>query len=130
MPFIRYRLGDITGFGRDQCSCGCGFPLIDPPDGRQERLIQLPSGKRASFTGCFLILRRFSWIQQFRVIQDAPDHILVLMRTLQTPGQEELTTIRKLLLNYLNEPVQLDTQLVAEVPERGPKFGSFQSELA
>jgi phenylacetate-CoA ligase len=129
MPFIRYRLGDITTLRTEPCPCGSCFPLIDPPAGRRERLIQLPSGERISFYGFFQILRQYFWIRQFRVIQHAPDHILVLMTYYETPGQEELATIRERLLNYAREPIRLDTELVKELPDRGPKFGSFQSKL-
>jgi len=129
MPFIRYRLGDVTAFKDGKCTCGSNFPIIDPPQGRRDALIQLPSGGRRSFVVFFQILRRFGWIRQFRVVQKAPDHVLVFLRLLRKPRPAEFSTIRVLLTEYLGETAQLDFHVVEELPGRNIKFSSFRSEL-
>ncbi|MGB5296423.1 MAG: hypothetical protein WBP34_15895, partial [Thermoanaerobaculia bacterium] len=44
MPFLRYRLGDLTRWLGQRCSCGLALPLIEAPRGRLYSPIQLPSG--------------------------------------------------------------------------------------
>jgi phenylacetate-CoA ligase len=128
MPFIRYRLGDITAFMDRTCDCGSNFPLIEPPHGRRDTLIQLPSGGRRSFVGIFQILRRFSWISQFRAVQKSPDLFWLFFRTFRRPDPDDINAIRVLVSEYLGERVHLEVFLVEKLPGRNLKFSSFRSE--
>ena len=45
MPFIRYEIGDIGIKTKEQCRCGCFFPLLKSVKGRETDFIQTIEGK-------------------------------------------------------------------------------------
>lgn len=124
MPFIRYRLGDISAPIGKKCSCGSPFPLIAPVQGREDDMIQLPSGKLLSSFGLQFILRPFDRIEQFRFIQKIPEH-LVLQLAVQGSLQENfISKIRADFLEYLKEPMQVEIQIFNFIQE-DRKFDTF-----
>lgn len=129
IPFIRYRLGDICTFIEKRCSCGCVFPLIQPPRGREEDMIRLPSGKILSPWGFSFILRIFDSINQFRLIQESFDHLTLQLVFRGNPQDETLIKIRSRFMEYLGESVRLDIQTVDFIKEEKLKFRTFISKL-
>jgi phenylacetate-CoA ligase len=129
MPFIRYRLGDICTFTENKCSCGCSFPLIGPPQGRKHDMIRLPSGKILSPYSFFHRLRIYYNVDQFLLIQEKPDN-LILQIVLKGNSQDEITSkIRSRAMAYLNEPVRLDIHSVDFIETKRPNFKTFISKL-
>ena len=122
MPFIRYRLGDICTSIEKTCSCGSAFPLIGPPQGRENDMIMLPSGKILSPLAFGYILRSFNGINQFRIIQERFDHFVLQLAFQENPQDEMLLKIRSRIMEYLDEPVRLDIQIVDFVTEEKLKF--------
>ncbi|GAF90229.1 unnamed protein product, partial [marine sediment metagenome] len=45
MPFIRYEIGDVGIKTKEQCRCGCCFPLLKSVKGRETDFIQTIEGK-------------------------------------------------------------------------------------
>ena len=129
MPFIRYRLGDTCMLLNNSCSCGTTFPLIGPPTGREDDMIQLPSGKLLSPWGCHFILRSFEVVDQFRLIQESPDHLVLQLVSQKGFTAASLAQLRARLLEQLLEPVKLDVQLVDFIRDDAPKFKVFVSKL-
>jgi phenylacetate-CoA ligase len=124
MPFIRYRLGDITEPVAKKCSCGSPFPLIGPAQGREDDLIQLPSGKLLSSFGLQFILRPFSRIDQFRFIQKSPQHLLLQLALQGSPEENFASKMRDDLLEYLKEPMRVEIQIVKFIQVH-KKFSTF-----
>jgi len=124
MPFIRYRLGDISTPIAKKCSCGSPLPLIGPVQGREDDMIHLPSGKLLSSFGLQFILRPFNWIDQFRFIQKGPDHLLLQLATQGGLHEDFLSKIKAGFLEYLKEPMQVEIQIVNFTRE-DRKFGTF-----
>jgi len=124
MPFIRYRLGDISTPIAKKCSCGSPLPLIGPVQGREDDMIHLPSGKLLSSFGLQFILRPFNWIDQFRFIQKGPDHLLLQLATQGGLHEDLLSKIKAGFLEYLKEPMQVEIQIVNFIRE-DRKFSTF-----
>jgi phenylacetate-CoA ligase len=130
MPFIRYRMGDICTFLEKACSCGCAFPLIGPPKGREEELLSLPSGKLLSVGGLEFVLRDFfEIIDQFRFIQESRDHLLLQLVLRVKEDKQTLEKMRRALVRYLGEPVRMDIRIVNHIKEEKKKFRTFISKL-
>jgi len=124
MPFIRYRLGDISTPIAKKCSCGSPLPLIDPVQGREDDMIQLPSGKLLSSFGLQFILRTFDRIEQFRFIQKSPEYLILQLAIQGSPQENLVLKIRADLLEYLREPMQVEIQIVNFIQE-DRKFNTF-----
>jgi phenylacetate-CoA ligase len=129
MPFIRYRLGDISTSVEKQCPCGSSFPLIGPPVGREYDLVRLPSGRILPTIPLFRIVNKLDGIEQYRIIQESHDHFVLLMVPRDNPEQAVLSDLRARLIRYLGEPAGFDIQIVDFMQEDAPKFKKFISKL-
>ncbi len=89
-PFVRYPIGDLGVATKETCSCGRGLPLIKRFEGRSFDIVECPNGQRIAGTFWTIVLRRFTGVRQFQVVQDAPDHLIVRLRTGEewVPGTE------------------------------------------
>jgi phenylacetate-CoA ligase len=78
MPLIRYKIGDVGKFCKDEyCECGCGFDILDQIDGRCSDFIYTPNNNRLIvhfFTGIF---EYYPQIDNFRVHQETIDKITI-----------------------------------------------------
>jgi len=129
-PFIRYRLGDICMFKGRPCSCGSAFPLIDAPLGRSDDMIRLPSGKILSINPFEFILRAVDDIEQFRVIQESTEHLVLQLVFRRVPPDRLLSQIQSRVMKSLAEPVRVDIQCVDFIHDENSKFRSFISRLS
>ena len=129
-PYIRYRLGDRCELIEQPCSCGSSFPLMKAPVGRQWDIIQLPSGGLISPWGCSAILRKLENLQQFRVIQERADLLILQLKFSVRPGRSLLDDVRRQLQQYLGEPVTIRIKLIDHFDNEALKFRAFISMLA
>ncbi len=130
MPFIRYHLGDRCTLLATRCSCGCSFPLINPPLGRNWDMIRLPSGRLLSPSFSMRVLRQYDWIDRFLFIQEDLDHFRLQLALRSSPGEQVLSEIRTQYVQFLRDPVRLDIEIVPSIRENMTKVGSFVSRLA
>jgi phenylacetate-CoA ligase len=129
MPFIRYVLGDLCAGIGPSCCCGCAFPLIQAPQGRDADMVRLPGGAWVSAGVLDYALRGAGWIEHYRFIQEHPGRIALLLVARPRPEQAALDALRQRLRNSLEEPVDFDLRLVDEIPSGGFKFKTFVSRL-
>jgi len=129
MPLIRYRLGDICTMVDRTCSCGSVFPLISAPKGRHEDVVRLPSGQLRSALGLGTVVDSFDEVDQYRFIQESPDHLVVKLVLFNEAGEGALTQFRAGLMDYLGEPMRLDIHIVDSIPEDAFKFRKFISKV-
>lgn len=131
MPFIRYRLGDITSILPGHCSCGSSFPLIEPPSGRRSEVIRLPEGRARSVTGLFgASLTPVDGVDQFRVVQEGPTDFVLQVASREKLSAEVAAWIRERITAYLGLPIQLDIQRVEFISSDGEhKFQRFVSKM-
>lgn len=78
-PVIRYDLGDLVVPSRRVCPCGRTLPLIEEVKGRVDDVVVLPDGRRVDPVFFDQFLTRFSALRQFRVIQESPRRLRVLL---------------------------------------------------
>jgi len=129
MPFIRYRLGDLFRFKEKRCYCGSSFPLIDPPIGRDEDMVRLPSSRILSALPFMYILRGISSIHQFRVIQESLDHFVIQIAWRTNPVPEQVSNIRSRFTDFFAEPVRLDIENAENITDEKLKFRHFISKV-
>jgi phenylacetate-CoA ligase len=76
-PLIRYRTGDRGSLATAPCRCGRGLPCLRSVDGRQTDFLVTSTGRVLHALSIIYILREMRHIQQFRVLQEAVDHVVV-----------------------------------------------------
>jgi len=129
-PFIRYRLGDVYKFTEKPCSCGSPFPLISPPLGRSDDVVKLPSGKIASLWPFTFLLRDMNGLEQYRIIQESVEHLVVQLAFYGDPNIDALVQLRSRFMELLGEPIRVDIQCVDGLGDETSKFRSFISKLS
>jgi phenylacetate-CoA ligase len=73
MPLIRYRIGDMSAWAEDTCSCGRAWPLLREVAGRTRDLFVRRDGTRVRILES--VFHRHSWIRRFQVIQEDFDAV-------------------------------------------------------
>lgn len=114
MPLLRYDIGDLVDLTPVACACGRGLPTFSSIEGRVAEHIACPDGRLISSLAYTNFLRQLS-LERFRIIQDAPDHLL-----LQLQGLAELTPeLRLKLLNDFavvhGEQMRVDFELLENI---------------
>lgn len=78
MPLIRYEIGDVGIPLKDTCPCGRTLPLMQVVEGRADDFLVATDGRVISPTVFFPYpFHDFEEIQQFRVIQQQKDQVLI-----------------------------------------------------
>ncbi len=129
MPFIRYRLGDLTAWTGGACTCGNTFPLIQAPEGRVDEALRFAGGERLSPTRFCFALRASDGIEQFQVIQETLGWIRVLIVPARSWSRAEEDGLRQRLLEGGPPGVRLDFEPVERIDATGRKFRSTVSKL-
>ncbi len=93
-PLLRYRLGDVITLGAGVCACGRGLPLLEAVQGRhQGQYIHTPDGRRVhSVVFAYLVEKLLddgADIRRFRIVQQEPDLVRVLIVTGNEAGAAE-----------------------------------------
>jgi len=126
MPFIRYRLGDIVSRAPGECACGSAFPRITAPAGRRDDAVRLPSGRLQS-AHCFQkAIRRFPEIDQFRTVQDGPEHLTVQVCVRPPWPEERRQTLEAAIRLSLEEPMAVDVRAGEFMQMENGKFRDFE----
>ena len=129
MPMIRYRLEDRCQRLARRCPCGSSFPLIGPPQGRSWEMIRLPTGQMVSPLVLNVFLRELEGIDQFRVIQESPDHVVVQLASARALAADALARLEAQIRGHLREPMRVDIERVEYQRADGIKFKTFVSRL-
>jgi phenylacetate-CoA ligase len=130
MPFIRYAIGDIGIPSDEKCPCGRGLPLIKAIEGRKDAFIQVPNGEIFSPIIWTLLMRYYSDISQFKVIQEKIN--LIRMQIVKGKGfsQETIDRVKRDVKNVLGEEVHVEVEVVDEIPrEKSGKVRSVISKI-
>jgi phenylacetate-CoA ligase len=127
MPFIRYRLGDISGYIDRPCSCGLPLPLISAPVGRTADLVELPSGRLLTARGLAALIRRQPGIRQLLITQTDRQHIEIQVVVDNRLADGIVGRLRSQLSEHLGEPIDLVVRVVDSIEQPGPKARDFVS---
>ena len=119
MPILRYELGDDTEPIEGACSCGLSFPRIRPPKGRISGLIQLPDGRALASWSLRSIIRELPGVDQYRLVQEAPAHLVVHV-VLEDSAPDPTIEVERRLRPLVGPAVKLDIVRTTSLPA-GPK---------
>ncbi len=122
-PFVRYRTGDIGTLATEPCACGRGLPLLKEIQGRSTDFVLAADGTLMHGLALIYILRDQPGVREFKVIQESVALTRVLL-VVETPFQDRSkATIIAGLKQRLGEAVNIDVQLVDNIPpEKSGKF--------
>jgi phenylacetate-CoA ligase len=101
-PLIRYAIADYAE-PAGACPCGRGLPTLRRIVGRERNLVVVPDGRRYWPTFGFHRFRDIAPIQQYQLIQEAPDRIelrLVAERPLDAAQEDQLRAVIQENLKY------------------------------
>ncbi len=118
MPLIRYRLGDRAARLEDSCPCGRGLPLLGELQGRKTDTLFTPEGNRIHGLGAMYVLRVMPEVAQYQVVQDALDHLEVLV--VPTEGADRPAaeaTIRAGLARLMGPATRIEVSFVEAIPQ-------------
>jgi len=93
-PIIRYELNDIVTISPHKCSCGSSFRVIESIQGRADDIFWAKSEKTGGWQYIFpdYISRAVNTaseeIDEYQVVQSAPDEVLVRVRLLAGASQD------------------------------------------
>ena len=119
MPVIRYRTGDLATWSSTPCKCGRTLPLLAHLQGRALDSVTLPSGRTLFWTFFHEVLAPFTQLQQWRVIQTAPNAISLQLVT----EPQHVPSIESALRSQLPEPIKIHSTPMESIPlNPGEKF--------
>ncbi len=134
MPFIRYKIGDLGVPGKDLCSCGCGFPVLESFEGRADDSFILPDG---SFVSSLKLLNTFTMyikkylhlIEEFRMIQKTPDQVEIELVKGKDYTENHVQELVESLGDILGGTVEIIICHVDEIKFEGIKRKAIESFL-
>lgn len=130
MPFVRYQLGDIAIRGPDICPCGQPFSTLESIEGRAKDYFSLPDG-RSIHPNEILVpvtMQNMDWIEQYRIVQEAVDQVVLSICALRKPGPGALEQIECMGQEVLGEGVAFSVRLVDGIsPDPSGKFSVCES---
>lgn len=116
MPFIRYSNGDRAVAGWGVCSCGRGLPLLRKVVGRQLDMIETPDGRRVPGEFFPHLVKDYASIRQFQVVQEAADHVRLLVVTSRPWNPAEQDHLEREVRRVLGERTRFEIVPVDEIP--------------
>lgn len=124
-PMIRYEVGDLAVKSTSEnCRCGLQLPMLEEVVGRITEFLVTPTGKFITVQTVVRILKQFSEIDQFKLIQqDATHYQLLYISSLEKEKVRE-KEIKEMFENVCQEPMDLTFEKVDELPKA--KTGKFQ----
>jgi phenylacetate-CoA ligase len=131
MPLLRYQNGDYITLGNKNCDCGRSLGLISKLEGRTYEFLLSTSKGLVSAGICDVILGNVTSIAEFQVRQDQLSHIRVLLVLCRELSDQDNAYIRKAFRYYLGDTMDVEIQIVAEIPRtKAQKLQTAINELA
>lgn len=93
MPLLRYANGDMARPGAGRCTCGRGLPKIASVEGRKLDVLQTADGRQVFGEHIVYAFLGASGVDQWQVVQDAPDTWDVYLVPGRGFGQESIDRI-------------------------------------
>lgn len=119
-PFIRYDTGDLAMAVSETCSCGRGFPLLDPIEGRSLDCLRTPSGAEISpaILGHFLFVyhNHLEAVRHYQLVQETPNRVKLLIVPGEEWDEQRHVRLRSDLVRLMGEGMEVDVQTVLEIP--------------
>jgi phenylacetate-CoA ligase len=125
-PFIRYDTGDLAARVGRPCSCGRGFPLLGPIEGRVQECLTTPAGKviNPGLLGHFLFVHNHhgEFVRHYQIVQEGPKHLRLLVVPADGWNEHSAARLREEMSGLLGPEMEIEVAAVAEIPpERSGK---------
>ncbi len=127
MPLIRYKIGDLAVKADPgaQCPCGRNLPMLTKIVGRDTDIVYTPGGKSLIvhfFTGIFEFIEE---IDQFQIVQNSPDDIIIHYVPGEHFSDSTLNSIRDIIYAKAKErfPFQfVEASMISASPSGKPQI--------
>lgn len=130
-PMIRYRTGDIGSLDPTPCPCGRTLPKLRHVEGRRTDFLVTPGGRVLHALSAIYVLREMPAVREFRIVQEAIDHITVSVVAGPTFGTAEESAIRTQLTALLGSEIRVDVSAVPGIIRTAAgKFRYVESRVA
>lgn len=131
MPFIRYRIGDVSAIDNESCSCGRSLRRLKRIFGRDSDYIRTPGGKYISGIS---LTENFSslipGVKQMQIIQKRIDFILLRIVKDKFFDDRSICTLRKLFAVRFEDGMNFKIEYVESIQnEKSGKYRFVISEL-
>lgn len=129
MPFVRYRLGDLTSWEEGPCACGSTLPRLAPPQGRKSEVLRFRGGHAIPPYRIVFLLHDLPAMRQFQVVQESLDRLRVLVVPESGWLAEQAGAVADRLRALLPDGVEVTVERVDRIEARGPKRSAVVSLL-
>ena len=130
-PIIRYRTGDIGSLDPSPCPCGRGLPKLRAVEGRRTDFLVTPGGRVLHALSAIYILREMTAIQEFRIVQEAIDHLVLHLVLRQSIGPAEEASLRAQFAAVFGANMRITIERAASLPRTASgKFRYVESRVA
>jgi phenylacetate-CoA ligase len=116
MPFIRYNIQDIGMQSHDMCPCGRSLSLIRSIEGKGTDIFLTPSKKFITVHNFNPVLKKYSGIFQYQVIQEDIDKIRINIVKDDTYKDESTASIINEFKKKIGEDIDFRVEFVQEIP--------------
>ena len=130
-PILRYRTGDIGALDPTPCPCGRSLPKLRGVEGRRTDFLVTPSGRVLHALSAIYVLRDSPSVREFRVVQDAPDHLLVEVVPSGAFGEAEQAALRAQFVLAFGSDLRVSFEAREEILRTAAgKFRYVESRIA
>jgi phenylacetate-CoA ligase len=130
-PILRYRTGDIGALDPTPCPCGRSLPKLRGVEGRRTDFLVTPSGRVLHALSAIYVLRDSPSVREFRVVQDAPDHLLVEIVPSGAFGEAEQAALRAQFVLAFGSDLRVSFEAREEISRTAAgKFRYVESRIA
>ncbi len=125
-PLVRYAIGDHAEVG-PACPCGRSLPTLKRILGRTRNMVRYPDGSRRWPRVGFVRYREVAPIQQYQLVQHAPDAIEVRLVVERPLCRDEEAALERIIQESLGYPFELSFRYAPTALPRtkGGKFEEF-----
>ena len=130
-PIIRYRTGDVGSLDPSPCRCGRGLPKLRGVEGRRTDFLVTPGGRVLHALSAIYILREIPAVREFRIVQEAVDHLVVHLVLRQPIGPTEEASMRAQFTALFGPDMRVDIVRADSLPRTASgKFRYVESRVA
>jgi phenylacetate-CoA ligase len=129
-PIVRYRTGDIGSLDPTPCRCGRGLPKLRGVEGRRTDFLVTPSGRVLHALSAIYILRESPVVREFRIVQEAADHLTVEIVPVHAFGAADEAAVRAQFALVFGVDLRVDVVPVERMPRTAAgKFRYVESRI-
>ena len=123
-PLLRFEVGDVGRVADGPCPCGRNFGVaLAAVEGRWKSLCLAGDGRPVTHGSIDRVLATVDGLEEYRVEQDAPDHVHCGVIAMSGRGREVTKRSTEALSALFGAGVRIETSEVSVlVPERSGKF--------